>query len=99
MHTTLRGHTGTVWGVVLSADARLLASCSEDAPVRLWEVNSSTCLRILRSDRCYERVDITGLTGVTAAQRGAARSCRWGPSSIREAASTTNPGISPYHAP
>jgi hypothetical protein len=26
---------------------------------------------ILRSDRCYERVDISGLTGVNAAQRAA----------------------------
>ncbi len=33
--------------------------------------NSGSCLRTLRSDRRYERLDITGLTGVTAAERAA----------------------------
>src|SRR5262245_31570153 len=43
--------------------------------IRLWETGSGACLRILHGDRRYERVDITGLAGVTAA-RGAARSGR-----------------------
>ena len=66
---TLEGHTGGVWGVVLSADGRLLASGNFDGTVRLWEASSGAHLHTLRSDRRYERVDITGLTGVTAAQR------------------------------
>jgi len=66
---TLEGHTAGVWGVVLSADGRLLASGSFDGTVRLWEASSGAQLHTLRSDRRYERVDITGLTGVTAAQR------------------------------
>ena len=66
---TLRGHTSGVWGVALSADGRLLVSGSEDGTVRLWESNSGAHLHTLWSDRRYERVDITGLTGVTAAQR------------------------------
>jgi WD40 repeat protein len=67
---TLQGHTGPV-AVTLSADGRLLASGGLDGAVRLWEVSSGACVRILRSDRQYERMDITGLTGVTAAQRAA----------------------------
>jgi hypothetical protein len=39
--------------------------------VRLWEAGSGACLHTLRSDRRYERLNITGLTGVTAAQRAA----------------------------
>jgi len=66
---TLEGHTAGVWGVVLSADGRLLASGSFDGTVRLWEASSGAHLHTLRSDRRYERVDVTGLTGVTAAQR------------------------------
>jgi WD40 repeat protein len=67
----LQGHSGAVWGLALSADGRLVASGSPDGTVRLWDVNGGTCLRIIRSERCYERLDITGLTGVTAAQRAA----------------------------
>jgi transcriptional regulator with XRE-family HTH domain len=67
----VQGHTGPVHGVALSADGRLLASSSLDGSIRLWAPSSGTWLRTLRSDRRYERLDITGLTGVTAAQRAA----------------------------
>jgi WD40 repeat protein len=66
---TLEGHTAGVWGVELRPDGRLLASGSFDGTVRLWEASSGAHLHTLRSDRRYERVDVTGMTGVTAAQR------------------------------
>jgi WD40 repeat protein len=66
---TLQGHAGTIWGVALSADGHLLASCGGDGMVRLWEAATGTPLRTLLAERRYERLDITGLTGVTDAQR------------------------------
>jgi WD40 repeat protein len=68
---TLEAHTGAVWGVALSADGRLLASGGDDGMVRLWDTGDGTCRRSLRSDRHYQRLDVTGLTGVTEAQRAA----------------------------
>jgi len=68
---TLQGHAGGVWGLALTADGQLLASGSFDGTVKLWNANSGAILRTLRPERRYERMDITGLTGVTAAQRAA----------------------------
>jgi WD40 repeat protein len=67
----LEGHTGGVWGVALSADGRLAASGGYDGTVRLWEASTGMFLRLLRPERRYERLDFTGLTGITAAQRAA----------------------------
>jgi WD40 repeat protein/transcriptional regulator with XRE-family HTH domain len=68
---TLEGHTGAVWGVALSAERQLVASGGFDGTVRLWETSTGSWLRTLRPERRYERLDITGLTGVTEAQRAA----------------------------
>ncbi len=37
--------------------------------VRIWDAASGVCRHTLSPDRYYERLDITGLTGVTEAQR------------------------------
>ncbi len=74
---TLHRHAGMVWGVALSGDGRLLGSASYDGTVTLWDTRSAASdgvrLRTLRADRRYERLDISGLTGVTEAQRSALR--------------------------
>jgi WD40 repeat protein len=69
LRATLQGHTGLVHTVALSGDRQLVASGSFDGTVKLWDARSGVSLRTLRADRRYERLDITGLTGVTAAQR------------------------------
>ena len=67
----LTGHASGVWHVGLSADGSLAVSAGLDGTVRLWDAPTNTELRMLRPDRLYERLDVTDLTGVTAAQRAA----------------------------
>ena len=65
---TLHGHTGGVLDVALSGDGALVASGGWDGTVKLWDARTGACLQTLQVDRCYERMDITGLTGVAEAQ-------------------------------
>jgi WD40 repeat protein len=68
---TMHGHTATVRGVALSADGQLVSSGSFDGTIRLWEASTGRWLRTLRAEPRYQHLDITGLTGITAAQRTA----------------------------
>lgn len=65
---TLQGHTQIVWTVVWSADGQTLLSGSEDGTIRIWQPHVAICSYILRSDRPYEEMDITGATGLTPTQ-------------------------------
>jgi WD40 repeat protein len=62
-------HQGTVQSLKVSPDGRSLASCGDDGAINVWELQSGEHLRTLRRDRPYERMDITGLRGITPAQR------------------------------
>jgi WD40 repeat protein len=67
---TLHGHTVMVYGVALSADGQLVATGGDDGTVRLWETSSGALRSVSRVERRFEDLDITGLTGITDAQRG-----------------------------
>jgi WD40 repeat protein/DNA-binding SARP family transcriptional activator len=63
------GHDGTINDVAVSPDGSLIASSSQDGAVKLWDRESGACRATLRPDRRYERMDITGLTGVSNVQK------------------------------
>jgi WD40 repeat protein/DNA replication protein DnaC len=66
---TLQGHTGWVWSVAFSPDAQTLASGSEDETIKLWDIKAGECLKTFRTKRPYEGMNITGITGLTKAQK------------------------------
>jgi WD40 repeat protein len=65
----LQGHTGWVRSLTFSPDGRRLASGGEDGTIVVWDVLSETRQMVLQPDRPYERMNITGVTGLTDAQR------------------------------
>jgi len=64
-------HLGGVWAVDISRDGQWIVSGGLDGTVRVWNAARAASVHALRPDRPYERMDITGLTGVTDAQRTA----------------------------
>ena len=62
-------HAGTIQSLKRSPDGRSLASCGDDGAINVWELESGEHLRTLRRDRPYERMDISGVRGLTDAQR------------------------------
>jgi WD40 repeat protein len=64
-YRTLEGHANWVVSVAFSPDGHSLASAAEDGTLRLWDSQTGTCLKILRPERPYERMNITGVKGLT----------------------------------
>ncbi|MBD2681791.1 MULTISPECIES: NACHT domain-containing protein [Nostoc] len=62
---TLQGHTAWVFSVAFSSDGVTLISGSGDETIKIWDIETGECLKTLKSDRPYERMNITGIKGLT----------------------------------
>ena len=65
----LNAHQGTIRSLRVSPDGRRLASCGDDGAIRIWDLTSREHLQTLRHKRPYERLNITGIRGLTEAQK------------------------------
>src|SRR5438105_4747013 len=68
-----KAHQGTIRSLRRSPDGLMLASCADDKVITLWDLESGEQLRKLRRDRSYERLNITGIRGLTEAQKATIR--------------------------
>lgn len=72
-HGTLRrvlyGHTEGVYSVVFSADGATLLSASADGTLKFWDSQTGECVNTLAVEGPYTGMNITGVTGITEAQK------------------------------
>ena len=66
-------HQGTVHALKVSPDGRRLASCGDDGAIMFWGLHTGEYLQTLRRDRPYERLNITGVKGLSEAQKASLR--------------------------
>jgi WD40 repeat protein len=55
--------------ITFHPEASLLVSSSLDETLKVWDIQTGECLRTLYVERPYEGMNITGVTGVTEAQK------------------------------
>lgn len=65
----LQGHDNWVWSVAFSPDGHSIASASQDETIKLWDAKTGDCLKTLPVPKPYEGMNITGVTGLTDAQK------------------------------
>lgn len=64
---TIQAHDGSVRSVIFGSDETLFSG-GNDGLLRQWDWHSGQCIREIRADRPYERMKITRIAGLTAAQ-------------------------------
>ncbi|MEZ4861100.1 MAG: NB-ARC domain-containing protein [Caldilineaceae bacterium] len=71
VYRTFTGHTNIITSVDISPTGQQIVSSSSDGTVRRWDMQTGQCLQVLRPTGPYTGMNITGVTGITAAQRAA----------------------------
>lgn len=66
---TCIGHTNQVCAIAFHPQGKIIASGGTDETVRLWDLETAECLKILKAKKLYQGMNITGITGLTEAQK------------------------------
>ena len=69
----LSGHTQNVSSAVFLPDRKTLVSSGYDSTLRFWNVQTGELLNTLRVPGPYAGLNITGVTGISEAQKAALR--------------------------
>ncbi len=65
----LQGHTAGIRRVLWAEQDSVLISGGADGLIELWDAKTGQCLQTLQADRPYEGMNISGVTGITEAQK------------------------------
>lgn len=68
-----QGHQGAIQSLRESPDGLSLVSCGDDNIIQVWDFESGEQLQTLRRDRPYDRLDISGVKGMSDAQKATLR--------------------------
>ncbi|MEZ4736521.1 MAG: hypothetical protein R3E79_56260 [Caldilineaceae bacterium] len=66
-----KAHTEHIKLVIFSPDGRYFLSSGIDGAARLWDVETGKCVHTFHAPVPYEGMNISGVTGISAAQRAA----------------------------
>ncbi len=69
----LQGHSNGVMALDVSRTAPFLVSCASDNTLRVWDLTTYQCVQILDDPGPYAGMKITGVTGISEAQKAALR--------------------------
>ncbi|MEP0886157.1 WD40 repeat domain-containing protein, partial [Trichocoleus sp. ST-U3] len=93
-YQVLQGHDKWVRFLAFSPDGNVLASCSQDETIKLWQkspqdstTGANKCIKTLQVPRPYEGMNITGVVGLTEAQQ----------STLKMLGAVENNLFSPFH--
>jgi WD40 repeat protein len=57
------------YSLILSPESNSVAIATDHETIDLYDIDTGKCLKSFRADRPYERMNITGVTGISEAQR------------------------------
>ena len=67
----LKGHYATIYSTLFSPDGHTLASSSRDGSIRVWDIQTGTCMRSINPPKDCEGARFTNVRGLGA------RTCEW----------------------